>query len=61
MTVCRGELTACKGAAPGPAGGDDRMPAMVGSVTRDRYDDLIKLGRDWVATIALWNFHKATG
>lgn len=28
------------------------MSAMVGSVTRDRYDELVKLGRDWVATMS---------
>lgn len=28
------------------------MSAIVGSVTRDRYDELVKLGRDWVATMS---------
>ncbi|WP_329375267.1 DUF6192 family protein [Streptomyces sp. NBC_01483] len=28
------------------------MSAMIGSVTRDRYDELVKLGRDWVATMS---------
>lgn len=28
------------------------MSAMVGSVSRDRYDELVKLGRDWVATLS---------
>ncbi|MGR3875646.1 hypothetical protein ACUXZZ_44710 [Streptomyces graminifolii] len=28
------------------------MPAMIGSVTRDRYDELVKQGRDWVATLS---------
>nr|WP_253267634.1 hypothetical protein [Streptomyces asoensis] len=28
------------------------MPAMIGSVTRERYDELVKLGRDWVATLS---------
>jgi hypothetical protein len=26
------------------------MTGMVGSVTRQRYDELVKLGRDWVGT-----------
>lgn len=25
---------------------------MIGSVTRERYDELVKLGRDWVATMS---------
>ncbi len=29
-----------------------RMSGNVGSVTRDRYDELVKLGRDWVATMS---------
>ncbi|EMF56821.1 hypothetical protein GTY82_08260 [Streptomyces sp. SID5476] len=28
------------------------MPAMIGSVTRERYDELVKLGRDWVTTMS---------
>jgi hypothetical protein len=40
-----------KGAAPGPWG-LMRMSGNVGSVTRDRYDELVKLGRDWVATMS---------
>ncbi|MFF9085522.1 hypothetical protein ACF1BE_03680 [Streptomyces sp. NPDC014991] len=28
------------------------MSGYVGSVTRDRYDELVKLGRDWVATMS---------
>ncbi|WP_406411027.1 transposase [Streptomyces sp. NBC_01614] len=28
------------------------MPEMVGSVTRERCDELVKLGRDWVATMS---------
>ncbi|WP_256726002.1 hypothetical protein [Streptomyces sp. IMTB 2501] len=28
------------------------MSAMVGSVTRDRYDELVKLERDWVLTMS---------
>jgi hypothetical protein len=27
------------------------MTGMVGSVTRQRYDELVKLGRDWVGTM----------
>lgn len=52
-TACRGDLTIWKSAAPGSARGDGRMPAMIGSVTRDRYDELVKLGRDWVATMSV--------
>ncbi|KND29006.1 hypothetical protein IQ63_32075 [Streptomyces acidiscabies] len=32
---------------PGLVGGV-RMTGMVGSVTRQHYDELVKLGRDWV-------------
>lgn len=28
------------------------MSGNVGSVTRDRYDELVKLGRDWVAKMS---------
>jgi hypothetical protein len=28
------------------------MSGNVGSVTRDRYDELVKLGRDWVETMS---------
>jgi hypothetical protein len=28
------------------------MSGNVGSVTRDRYDELVKLGRDWAATMS---------
>jgi hypothetical protein len=28
------------------------MTGMVGSVTRQRYDELVKLGRDWVETMS---------
>ncbi|WP_030683560.1 DUF6192 family protein [Streptomyces cellulosae] len=28
------------------------MPAMIGSVTRERYYELVKLGRDWVAAMS---------
>ncbi|MFI9825557.1 DUF6192 family protein [Streptomyces sp. NPDC052013] len=39
------------------------MPAMVGSVTRERYDELVKLGRDWVATMSAvqWRLGDAAG
>jgi len=40
-----------KGAAPDPWGWM-RMSGNVGSVTRDRYDELVKLGRDWVAKMS---------
>ncbi|MER5794735.1 hypothetical protein [Streptomyces sp. NPDC001980] len=40
-----------KDVAPDPWG-LVRMSTMVGSVTRDRYDELVKLGRDWVATMS---------
>lgn len=41
-----------KGAAPGCLWGWVRMSGNVGSVTRDRYDELVKLGRDWVPTMS---------
>ncbi len=44
-----------KDAAPGPAQpteGGVSTPAMVGSVTRERYNELVKLGRDWVAAMS---------
>lgn len=28
------------------------MPKMIGGVTRERYDELVKLGRDWAATMS---------
>lgn len=28
------------------------MPEMIGSVTREHYDELVQLGRDWVATMS---------
>ncbi|MGW3635926.1 DUF6192 family protein [Streptomyces sp. NPDC005122] len=39
------------------------MPAMVGSVTRERYDELVKLGRDWAETMsgAQWRLGDAAG
>lgn len=35
------------GVAPGARGGGIRMTGMAGSVTRQRYDELVKLGRGW--------------
>ncbi|MEV4449706.1 DUF6192 family protein [Streptomyces mirabilis] len=52
VTGFQGELTAREGVVPGARGGDVRMTGMVGSVTRQRYDELVRLGRDWVETMS---------
>jgi hypothetical protein len=44
---CQGELAAWKNAAPGARRGGVRMPEMIGSVTRERYDELVQLSERW--------------
>ncbi len=45
MTVFQGELAGWMGCRTWARGGGVRMPAMIGSVSRERYDELVKLGR----------------